>query len=129
MVRVHTIDITPPLINSSCAWASDFSQLRELYDCPHTGAVTTRTATLKGFSEDGRHQVRQCVYLCLSDYITHHPGCVLVGIVIYAELVRLFSAPPRCLPGVGVHSPDFTNTCWGFAVQAGSSQHHILGRG
>ncbi|KAL6300301.1 hypothetical protein BKA93DRAFT_903568 [Sparassis latifolia] len=51
MVRLHTLRIDPPLLNSSCAWASDLEQLRELYECPSTGAVTTRTATLDGFEE------------------------------------------------------------------------------
>ena len=69
MVKVHTIDISPPLLNSSCAWASDFAQLRELYDCPFTGAVTTRTATLDGFEEDERHTVRK----------THHWSSCLVA--------------------------------------------------
>lgn len=66
MVRVHTIDIVPPIVNASCAWASDYTQLRELYDTPHTGAVTTRTATLNGFKESERHTVRSDV-TCLED--------------------------------------------------------------
>lgn len=73
----------------------------------------------------------RCVNACtyVSVIVTRHLGCVLVGIVIHAELVWLFSAPPQCLPAVGVHSPDVANTYWGFAVQTGFSQHHILGRG
>ena len=58
MVRINTLDISPPLLNASCAWASELSQLRELYDCPYTGAVTTRTATLNGFNEDATNTVR-----------------------------------------------------------------------
>ncbi|KDQ54918.1 hypothetical protein JAAARDRAFT_209114 [Jaapia argillacea MUCL 33604] len=61
MVTIRSINIEPPLINTSCAWASDLSQLQELYDCPHTGAVTTRTATLDGFTETEEHTVRQQV--------------------------------------------------------------------
>jgi len=45
------------LINSSCAWASELNQLEELYNCPWTGAVTVRTATLDGFAEDSSHAV------------------------------------------------------------------------
>jgi len=55
MVKIRSIYIDPPVMNSSCLWASDLSDLRTLYDSPHTGAVTTRTATLHGFSEDGSH--------------------------------------------------------------------------
>lgn len=57
MVQIRTISIDPPLINTSCAWASDFDQLKELYGCPFTGAVTTRTATLDGFKENGTETV------------------------------------------------------------------------
>lgn len=57
MVQVHSLNISPPLINSSCAWASDYAQLRELYQCAEIGAITTRTATLKGFNQDETHTV------------------------------------------------------------------------
>lgn len=57
MVRVHTLDIDPPVANASCAWASDYEQLRELYATPYTGAITTRTATLKGFLETDINRV------------------------------------------------------------------------
>ncbi|KAJ7480108.1 hypothetical protein B0H11DRAFT_1864039 [Mycena galericulata] len=52
MVKVGSLTISPPLVNASCAWASDLSQLQALFDSPYTGAVTTRTSTLKGFAED-----------------------------------------------------------------------------
>lgn len=58
MVKINTIDISPPLINSSSAWSSELKQLQELYDSPYTGAVTTRTATINGFNEDDSHTVR-----------------------------------------------------------------------
>ncbi|KAJ7037519.1 hypothetical protein C8F04DRAFT_1035844 [Mycena alexandri] len=57
MVQVGGLDISPPLINASCAWASDLSQLQALFDSPYTGAVTTRTSTLGGFAEDASHTV------------------------------------------------------------------------
>ncbi|KAI0757434.1 hypothetical protein C8Q80DRAFT_1349632 [Daedaleopsis nitida] len=57
MVRIHTLHIEPPVVNASCAWATDYEQLRELYDSPHTGAVVTRTATFNGFSEDASNAV------------------------------------------------------------------------
>ncbi|KAG6903001.1 hypothetical protein C0995_008574 [Termitomyces sp. Mi166 len=57
MVRIHTLNIYPALINSSCAWASDLEQLTELYNSPFTGAVTTRTATFDGFQEGPDHTV------------------------------------------------------------------------
>lgn len=57
MVNIGRIVISPPLINSSCAWASELHELKELYNSPYTGAVTTRTATLTGFAEDSSHTV------------------------------------------------------------------------
>jgi dihydroorotate dehydrogenase (fumarate) len=44
--------INPPLLNSANPWATSFEDLDALYACPHTGAVTTRTALLDGFAHD-----------------------------------------------------------------------------
>ncbi|KAF9493889.1 FMN-linked oxidoreductase [Pleurotus eryngii] len=57
MVKIRSIEVEPAIINSSCAWSSDRDQLQALYDCPYTGAVTTRTATIGGFSENDTHRV------------------------------------------------------------------------
>jgi len=57
MVAIHRLVVSPPLINSSSLSASEPNQLQELFDSPHTGAVTTRTATLTGFSETSEHTV------------------------------------------------------------------------
>ncbi|KAG1757991.1 hypothetical protein EDB19DRAFT_1936601 [Suillus lakei] len=57
MVLIRSIDVSPSMVNCSCAWASDYQQLSGLYHCPYTGAVTTRTATLDGFEEDESHAV------------------------------------------------------------------------
>ncbi|KAH9836609.1 uncharacterized protein C8Q71DRAFT_50016 [Rhodofomes roseus] len=57
MTSVNTMLIDPPMLNSSCLWASDIEQLRDLYACSHTGAVTTRTATLHGFKENESNAV------------------------------------------------------------------------
>ncbi|KZT06204.1 FMN-linked oxidoreductase [Laetiporus sulphureus 93-53] len=56
MVQIHTLAIDPPLLNASCMWASELSQLRELYNSPFTGAVTTRTAILDGYKENESNQ-------------------------------------------------------------------------
>ncbi|KZT67676.1 FMN-linked oxidoreductase [Daedalea quercina L-15889] len=56
-VNLNTVTIEPPILNSSCLWASDIEQLHNLYNCPYTGAVTTRTATLHGFKENEIHAV------------------------------------------------------------------------
>jgi len=57
MVTLRRLVVSPPLINSSSVAASEPNQLQGLFDSPHTGAVTTRTATLTGFSETSEHIV------------------------------------------------------------------------
>ncbi|KAK1025559.1 dihydroorotate dehydrogenase [Friedmanniomyces endolithicus] len=44
--------INPPLINSSNPWATTAEDLQHLFDCPHTGAVTTRTSLLQAFDHN-----------------------------------------------------------------------------
>ena len=46
------LNINPPLLNSASPWASTVDDLRELYNCPHTGAITIRTSLLNGFPHD-----------------------------------------------------------------------------
>ncbi|CAK7204486.1 dihydroorotate dehydrogenase [Sporothrix eucalyptigena] len=43
------IEIDPPLLNTANPWATDLADLTKLYECPDTGAVTTRTSLLDGF--------------------------------------------------------------------------------
>ncbi|KAL5594389.1 hypothetical protein BROUX41_001324 [Berkeleyomyces rouxiae] len=43
---------SPPILNSASPWATDLSCLEPLYASPSTGAITTRTCTLDGFSHD-----------------------------------------------------------------------------
>ncbi|KAF2652875.1 FMN-linked oxidoreductase [Lophiostoma macrostomum CBS 122681] len=50
--RVKPLVIDPPLLNSANPWCSTLEQLRELYECRFTGAVTTRTSLLEGFAHD-----------------------------------------------------------------------------
>jgi dihydroorotate dehydrogenase (fumarate) len=59
MVKIHRLVMSPPLLNSSCAWASELNELQALYKSSFTGAVTTRTATSSGFDEDESHGVRE----------------------------------------------------------------------
>ncbi|KAL2157672.1 hypothetical protein VTH06DRAFT_5155 [Thermothelomyces fergusii] len=50
-------EIYPPLINTACPWATTVDDLRNLYACPSTGAVTTRTSLVNGFDHSpDRHQ-------------------------------------------------------------------------
>lgn len=42
----------PPLINSANPWATTEQDLETLFNCEHTGAVTTRTSLIHGFEHD-----------------------------------------------------------------------------
>lgn len=44
--------IDPPLLNSATPWATTIEDIRDLYNCPHTGAITIRTSLLNGFNHD-----------------------------------------------------------------------------
>lgn len=46
------LNITPPLLNTPCPWCSELENLRELYACEYTGAVTTRTSMLEPYPHD-----------------------------------------------------------------------------
>jgi dihydroorotate dehydrogenase (fumarate) len=51
------LNFSPPLLNSASPWATTKEDLQALYDCPYTGAVTTRTCTDSGFAHDDQiHQ-------------------------------------------------------------------------
>src|SRR6266536_3582749 len=60
------LNITPPLLNSSSPWATTIDDLRSLYECQYTGAVSTRTSLLKGgFNHD--NAVHQYVFFDASN--------------------------------------------------------------
>lgn len=46
------LNITPALLNTPCPWCSELENLRELYACQYTGAVTTRTSMLEPYPHD-----------------------------------------------------------------------------
>lgn len=51
------LNFDPPLLNSANAWSTTKKDLEALYRCPHTGAITTRTALADGFKhDDASHQ-------------------------------------------------------------------------
>ncbi|KAI4924812.1 hypothetical protein J4E85_007929 [Alternaria conjuncta] len=64
--------ITPPLLNSANPWCTTLEQLQELYDSPHTGAITTRTSLLGGFAHDPSHH--QFTFFNPSTHATSTPN-------------------------------------------------------
>lgn len=60
--------IEPPLVNSSNPWATTLEDLGSLYACALTGAVTTRTSLINGYSHDPE---KHCVvFLDSSNHLT-----------------------------------------------------------
>ena len=54
----YAFKLDPPLLNSSNPWATTYDDLKALYDCPYTGAVTIRTSLWSEFKQDPElHQV------------------------------------------------------------------------
>ena len=52
-----SLKFEPPLLNSANPWATSKEDLQALYDCPYTGALTTRTSITDGFGHnDSIHQ-------------------------------------------------------------------------
>lgn len=49
---MQKLNITPALLNTPCPWCSELENLRELYACQYTGAVTTRTSMLEPYPHD-----------------------------------------------------------------------------
>ncbi|CAK7239387.1 MAG: dihydroorotate dehydrogenase [Sporothrix thermara] len=63
------LEIDPPLLNTANPWATDLADLTKLYECPHTGAVTTRTSLVAGFAHNP--DVHQFTFF---DAATHDPA-------------------------------------------------------
>ncbi|KAK3500228.1 uncharacterized protein B0T23DRAFT_331144 [Neurospora hispaniola] len=51
-MTIPKLDIYPPLINTPCPAATTLEDLLILWNCPSTGAITTRTSLPSGFPHD-----------------------------------------------------------------------------
>lgn len=49
---MQKLTFSPPLLNAPCPWCSELENLRELYACEYTGAVTTRTSMPQPYPHD-----------------------------------------------------------------------------
>lgn len=80
--------IDPPLLNSANPWATDLADLTKLYNCPHTGAVTTRTSLLKGFGHNP--EIHKYAFF---DAATHDPAATAESKANSASLNTLGYSP------------------------------------
>lgn len=128
--------INPPLVNSSNPWATTLEDLIALYECPHTGAVTTRTSLLGGFPHDpSKHQ------FTLFDAATHksqqtlskltgHENASLntlgyspLTIYEYITLIKSIATGPSARPDKGfivsvTGTPDDVVGCYALLAEA-----------
>ncbi|CAK4032376.1 related to dihydroorotate dehydrogenase A [Lecanosticta acicola] len=63
--------IRPPLVNSANPWATTLADLQALFNCPSTGAVTTRTCLLNGFEHDSA--IHQYTFFNVDDHKASRP--------------------------------------------------------
>ncbi|KAK8098406.1 dihydroorotate dehydrogenase-like protein [Apiospora kogelbergensis] len=66
---VPRIDISPPLLNSACPWATTLEDLQALFRCSFTGAITIRTSLLEGFHHDP--DIHQHTFFDPVTHVTH----------------------------------------------------------
>ncbi|KAG9186659.1 dihydroorotate dehydrogenase (fumarate) [Alternaria panax] len=72
-----SLTINPPLLNSANPWCTTLGQLQELYNSPHTGAITTRTSLISGFPHDPNHH--QFTFFNPSTHASSTPNKDLAG--------------------------------------------------
>lgn len=131
--------VNPPLLNSANPWATTLEDLMVLYECPHTGAVTTRTSLLAGFPHDPSiHQ------FTLFDIASHQPqqdrtrllgpenaslnnlGYSPILLATYLDFIRTISALPFCRSDKGfvvsvTGSPEDVVECYKLIAHAQTS--------
>ena len=71
-LAIMPLNFNPPLLNSANPWATTREDLEKLYDCPYTGAITTRTSMwMRAFQHDPSHH-QYCFFDDEDHHITHH---------------------------------------------------------
>lgn len=114
------LDIDPPLVNSANPWATTLDDLRSLYSCTSTGAVTTRTSLIGGFEHDpSKHQY------VLFDAATHAASSPDVTAAQLAESYD--SAKNASLNCLG-YSPHTLETYLGFIKTISDEQQQQEGQ-
>ncbi|KAJ7151578.1 hypothetical protein C8R46DRAFT_1166469 [Mycena filopes] len=130
MVKVGSLEISPPLVNASCAWASDLDQLQALFDSPYTGAVTTRTSTLDGFAEDASHTVAFASSSTTSLNSYGYSPHKLAQYLTWIDAI-LTAAGPNAKPKpflISITAPDAASTRAALAaIQALRTTHPAIG--
>lgn len=124
MVKIHTINVEPALLNSSCAWASDLVQLQELYDSPYVGAVTTRTATLHGFKETEANTVSELILPIASS--DSHAGCSGFEHNNLHQFIWIFSPSLARLYQMGLYNSHNSVAVRLLAYQTHHYQHYCF---
>ena len=85
------LGFNPPLLNSATPWATTQEELQALYDCPYTGAVTTRTSLLTGFHHDD--SVHQYAFVADREPVTVEKSLTKIPVSIISSLNSLGYSP------------------------------------
>lgn len=130
------LQVNPPLLNSANPWATTLEDLIALYECPYTGAVTTRTSLLGGFphnpsihqftlfntashkSQQGRTQL-----LGPENASLNNLGYSPILLETYLDFIHIISALPSCRSGKGFFvsvtgSPEDVVECYKLIAHA-----------
>lgn len=137
--RPPRLEVSPPLLNSANPWATTLEDLTILYECPHTGAVTTRTSLAAGFPHDP--SIHQFTLFNTSTHKSQQDRAKLLGsenaslnnlgyspIVLetYLEFIRTIAALPSARSDKGfvvsvTGSPEDVVECYKLIAHAQTS--------
>ncbi|CCX05890.1 hypothetical protein FPQ18DRAFT_132973 [Pyronema domesticum] len=87
--------LSPPLLNSASPWATTEEDITALYECPHTGAVTTRTSLLSGFPHDPAHHQHTFINSSSLNTYGYSPHPLHYYLNITHSLVKDVTGPQR----------------------------------
>lgn len=122
------LEIRPPLINTACPWATTLDDLRLLYKCPSTGAVTTRTSLIDGFDHDlDKHQY--AFFGPGQGDLGHHNASINslgyspLNLQTYLDMIKKISDEQPARSGKGfivsvTGTPEDIATCYKFVASA-----------
>lgn len=133
------LEVIPPLLNSANPWATTLEDLTALYECPHTGAVTTRTSLVAGFPHDpsihqftlfdtATHKSQQdrTKLLGLENASLNNLGYSPIILKTYLDFIHTISASPSCRSDKGfivsvTGSPEDVVECYKLIAHAQTS--------
>lgn len=134
--RPPRLEVNPPILNSANPWATTLEDLTALYECPHTGAVTSRTSLVSGFPHDSsihqftlfdtaihKSQQDRAKLLGSENASLNNLGYSPILLGKYLDFIRTISGLPSCRPDKGfvvsvTGSPEDVAACYKLIARA-----------